>query len=76
MCRADIKSVYLNPQKSNTTRPGKMRWERECECEERRIMSIGNQEDRLRVVDLDSMGKRMCLVSVTLSVGEKTETEL
>ena len=43
-----------------------MRWERECECEERRIMSIGNQEDRLRVVDLDSMGKRMCPVSQTL----------
>ena len=49
---------------------------KECECEERRSMFIRNQESRLHVVDLDSMGKRMCLVSVTLSVGEKTETEL
>ena len=49
---------------------------KECECEERRIMIIRKQASRLHVVDLDSMGKRMCLVSVTLSVGEKTETEL
>ena len=45
-----------------------MRWERECECEERRIMLLRNQESGLHVVDLDSM--EMCLVSVTLSVGE------
>ena len=49
---------------------------KECECEERRIMIIRNQESRLHVVDLDSMGKRMCLVSETLSVGEKAEPEL
>ena len=47
-----------------------MRWARECECEESRIMLIRNQESRLRVVDLDSTETRTCLVSVTLSVGE------
>ena len=49
---------------------------KECECEERRIMIIRKQASRLHVVDLDSMGKRMCLVSETLSVGEKAEPEL
>ena len=65
-----IKSIYLNPQKSNTTRPGKMRWERECECEERRIMLIRNQEGRLRIVYVDFTEVRMCLVSRTFPEGE------
>ena len=44
---------------------------KEGDCEERRIMIIRNQEGHLHVVDLDSRGKRTCLVSVTLSVEEK-----
>jgi len=47
-----------------------MRWERECEHEERRIMLIGNQEGRLCIVDVDSMEMKMCLVSGALPVGE------
>ena len=47
-----------------------MRWERECEWEERRIMSIRNQEGRLHIVDVDSMEMRTCLVSGTAPVGE------
>ena len=50
--------------------------EKECDCEERRVMIIRNQEGHLHVVDLDSMGKSTCLVSVTLSVGEQTEPEV
>ena len=33
-------------------------------------MLTRNPESRLRVVDLDSMDKRTCLVSVTLYIGE------
>ena len=33
-------------------------------------MLIRSQESHLRVVDLDSMETRRCLVSVTLSIGE------
>ena len=81
MCWADIKSIYLDPQKSNNTNQDIISARRdemgkECECEERRIMIIRNQESHLHVVALDSMGKRMCLVSVTLSVGEKAEPEV
>ena len=47
-----------------------MRWERECEREERRIMLIRNQEDLLHVVDVDSMEMRMSFISGTLPVGE------
>ena len=47
----------------------------ECECEESTIMLIRNQESRLHVVDLDSIETRMCLVSVTLSVGEENRTK-
>ena len=47
-----------------------MRWEREYECEGRRIMLLRNQESHLHVVDLDSMETRMFLASVTVSVGE------
>ena len=50
--------------------PGEMRWDREYEHEERRMMLVRNQEDRLCVADLDSVQKRTCLVSGTLSVGE------
>ena len=50
--------------------------EKESDCEERRVMIIRNQEGHLHVVDLDSMGKSTCLVSVTLSVGEQTEPEV
>ena len=39
-------------------------------------MLNGNQESRLCVVDFDSMEMRTCLVSVTLSVGEKAEPEV
>ena len=52
-----------------------MRWERDCEREESRIMLIRNQESRLHVVDLDSTETRTCLVSVTLSVGESERTK-
>ena len=52
-----------------------MRWERECECQERRILLLRNQESRLRVVGLDSMEMRMCLVSGTLSVGEQNRSK-
>ena len=48
-----------------------MRWDREYECEESRIMLIRNQESCLHVVDLESMEMRTCLVSVALSAGEK-----
>ena len=74
--RADTKSVHLNPQKSSTTKqdminwPGEMRWERGCECEERRIVLIRNKESHLCVVDLEIMERRMGLVSGTLPVGE------
>jgi len=76
-----IQPIYLNLQKSNTTTKHGISARRdemgkECECEERRIMIIRNQESHLHVVALDSMGKRMCLVSVTLSVGEKAEPEV
>ena len=47
-----------------------MRCKQDCECEERRIMLIRNQESHLLIVGLDSMETRMCLVSVTISVGE------
>ena len=47
-----------------------MRWEKECECEEKRIMLIRNQESHLLVADLDFMETRMCLVSDSFSVGE------
>ena len=43
--------------------------------EERRIMLIWNQETHLRVVDLDSMETRTCLVSGTLSVGEQNRSK-
>ena len=33
-------------------------------------MLLRNQESYLHVVDLDSMETRMCLASVTVSVGE------
>ena len=33
-------------------------------------MLIRNQESRLHVLDLDSIETRMCLASVTVSVGE------
>ena len=38
-------------------------------------MLIRNQESRLRVVDLDPIGMRMCQVSVTHSVGEENRTK-
>ena len=47
-----------------------MRWERECECEERRSMLIRNQEGCLRVVGVDSMEMRKCLFSGTAPAGE------
>ena len=71
-----IKSIYLSPQESNTMSEqdgisGQERWDgRGSECGERRIMLIRNQESHLHVVDLDSMETRMCLASVTVSVGE------
>ena len=47
---------------------------KEGDREERRVMIIRNQESHLHVVDLDSMGKSTCLVSVTLSIGEQKES--
>ena len=52
-----------------------MRWERECECEERRILLLRNQESRLCVVGLDPMETRVHLVSGTLSVGEQNRSK-
>ena len=52
-----------------------MRWDREYECEESRIMLIRNQESCLHVVDLESMEMRTCLVSVALSAGEKNRNK-
>ena len=52
-----------------------MRREKEGECEERRMALLRKQESRLRVVDLDSMEMRMCLVSGTLSVGVQNRTK-
>ena len=37
-------------------------------------MLLRNQESCLRVVDLDSMEMRMCLVSGKLSVGEQNRS--
>ena len=53
-----------------------MRWDREYECEESRIMLIRNQESCLHVVDLESMEMRTCLVSVALSAGEKKQNQM
>ena len=52
-----------------------MRWDKEYECEESRIMLIRNQESCLHVVDLESMEMRTCLVSVGLFAGEKNRTK-
>ena len=74
MCRDDIKSIYLNPQKSNTTKQDGIsdqeRLDGRGSVSVRRIMLLRNQESHLHVVDLDSMETRTCLVSGTLSVGE------
>ena len=52
-----------------------MRREKEGECEERRMALLRKQESHLRVVDLDSMEMRMCLVSGTLCVGVQNRTK-
>ena len=74
MCRDDIKSIYLNPQKSNTTKQdgisGQERLDGRGSVSVRRIVFLRNQESHLHVVDLDSMETRTCLVSGTLSVDE------
>ena len=51
-----------------------MRWERECEGEEGRVMLIRNHKGHVPVDGLDSMETRMCLVSGTLSVDEQNRT--
>ena len=64
-----IKLIYLNPQKSKP--PNRMGLvTRRDEMREGSIVLLRNQETHLRVVDLDSMDKRTCLVSVTLYIGE------
>ena len=53
-------------------RPGDLRRENECKCEERRTMLIRNQESGLHVVDFDSIMLLSLIPSRkrTLSVGE------
>ena len=68
-------SEIKHHQAASDSWSGEMRRERECECEERRIVLLRNQESRLCVVGLDLKEMRMCLVSGTLSVGEQNRSK-